>query len=237
MHHNTLLDDMGGLANLTSVGGSLTVEEHDALTSLAGLAKLATVGGDLTLKENDNLTQIDGLVLLTSVGGELVIYDTALVDIDEFTNVISAGGITVRNNQALSNLNGFANIKSVAGDLIIYYNPNLDGLSAFTEVGGELEVHNNDLVAQLDGLQNLTAVKELTITYNDIRCQSLVDALVAKLVITGPIYTYGNDDGCWPVHGLSASTVKFTPSGELDCVSCSGRGRLAAVPVSATQLE
>jgi hypothetical protein len=165
----TSIKNLDGLANLTSVGGTLTIYLNYAPTNLDGLANLTSVGGYLKIEGNDALTNLDGLANLTSVGGYLRIY----------------------RNYALTNLDGLANLTSVGGDLLIAYNDaltNLDGLANLTSVGGYLEIEANDN-ASCEGLALLLGWPngppdddvdgDITIAYNGSGCNSVAEVLAS----------------------------------------------------------
>jgi hypothetical protein len=68
------------LANLTSVGGGLTIYNNTVLTSIDGLVNLISVGGlGLGVFENPALTSINGLTGLISVSGEVYLQDNAVL--------------------------------------------------------------------------------------------------------------------------------------------------------------
>lgn len=70
----------------------------------------------------------------------------------------------------------------------------LDGLES---VGGDLTINRNDALTDLDGLDSLESVGGiLNISYNDALCQSLVDACVAGITVSGTVYTGDNKDDC-----------------------------------------
>ena len=200
----TSIKNLDGLANLTSVGGTLTIYLNYAPTNLDGLANLTSVGGYLEIEGNDALTNLDGLANLTSVGGYLRIY----------------------RNYALTNLDGLANLTSVGGDLLIAYNDaltNLDGLANLTSVGGLLAIGFNPALTNLDGLANLTSVGDLLISGNDnASCEGLALLLgwpsgPPDDDVDGDITIASNGSGCNSVAEVLASynppiTPPTTPS-------------------------
>jgi len=72
---NPVLDDLGGLAGITSVDGDLELARNGALGSLAGLSDVATISGDLRIDDNDDLTSVVALHGVSMVGGDLSIVD------------------------------------------------------------------------------------------------------------------------------------------------------------------
>jgi len=96
------------LKNLVSVGDSLSIHSHAALTTLEGLSALTTVGY-LRIHNNDALTGLLGLSSLTTVGG-----------VEGYT--------AIYNNDVLTSLEGLDSLESVGGDLGISYNAALTSL-------------------------------------------------------------------------------------------------------------
>jgi hypothetical protein len=88
----------------------------------------------------------------------------------------------------------------VGGTLYIQNNTvltRLDGLLGVTSVGGDLDIRYNDALTSLEGLENLTSVGgDLGIEDNSALCQSIVNALVAGVSVSGSVSIYGNDDSC-----------------------------------------
>lgn len=103
--HNPSLTDLSGLGNVTRTGtkgftGDVTIEGNASLVDLAGLASLATVGGSLFIEENNALTSLHGLEALRVIDEDLHIGDTCcgnngnadLVDLDALYGLTSVGG-------------------------------------------------------------------------------------------------------------------------------------------------
>ena len=88
------ITNLDGLANITSVGGQLWIQDNAALTNLDGLANITgSVGGELYIFNNAALTNLDGLANITSVGGDLFISsNAALINHDGLVNITSVGG-------------------------------------------------------------------------------------------------------------------------------------------------
>mgnify|MGYP000303599513 CR=1 FL=1 len=74
---------------------------------------------------------------------------------------------------------------------------NLDGLSSLTTVGGDLWISGNYALTNINGLSSVTNVPgDLIIWYNDVLCQTLVDAYVATVTVGGNTTDSPNDPGC-----------------------------------------
>ncbi len=88
---------LAGLANLTTVGDNLGIEDMVALTNLDGLENLTTLEGYLWITGNDALTNLDGLENLTTVGDDLIIENNTVLcqdDVDTFVATCTIGGST-----------------------------------------------------------------------------------------------------------------------------------------------
>ena len=60
-----------GLSNLTSIGGSFTIRENDALTNLDALSNITSISGSLTIKQNNVLTNCCGIQNLLDTPGAI----------------------------------------------------------------------------------------------------------------------------------------------------------------------
>lgn len=83
--HNPSLIRLEGLANLSTVPGSVTIDGKDGLVDLRGLEQLTDIGSHLSVGEfsgNPSLERLDGLEGVRTVGGVLWInYNDLLTDV------------------------------------------------------------------------------------------------------------------------------------------------------------
>ena len=87
---------------MTSVGGSILIEENDALTSLTGLQGVNSIGENLRITGNDELPNLLGLENVTILEADLFIMS----------------------NSSLTSLAGMENLNAeIMDDLRIYDNP------------------------------------------------------------------------------------------------------------------
>jgi hypothetical protein len=142
---------------------------------------LITCPGDFEVDAVDTEGDL-ALLANCAVVGALWVHDTSLTHLDGLSNLTSVlGGLTIHSNEALTNPDGLSRLASVGGGLFI---------------GGTL-AQGNGALTNLDGLASLTSVGgDLTINYNNVLCQSSVDALVAACTIGGSTTAEFNDDGC-----------------------------------------
>jgi len=192
------IGNVDGLSALTSVAGSLYIQNNPLLVNLDGLSGLASVGRNLWMQNNALLADVNGLAALTAVGDKLVILA----------------------NGALTNTDGLSALISVGGTLAIRDNPvlaNVDGLSALTSVGGSvmadqrsLDIRNNAVLGNLDGLSSLTSVGAPGGAYSwviivDNPSLANIEGLHALASIWGDIIVTGNAN-LVGVYGLSSLT-------------------------------
>jgi len=82
---NRLLTSLGGLSNLATVGGWLSISNNDALTNLEGLSSLTFGQGRIYVERNASLTSLDGLPIPDTLDGDLSISSNdALAGLDDW---------------------------------------------------------------------------------------------------------------------------------------------------------
>lgn len=127
------INDLNGLNQIASIGGSLTIRYNDSLLSVSGLENLKITGSDLIISANHALLNLSGLDSLTTVGGNLRIGgfgslagNNSLTNITALNNLSSVSGtLQVSDNPLLTSISGIGNIDYTSTNLIISYNPSL----------------------------------------------------------------------------------------------------------------
>lgn len=133
---NATINDLKGLDNLTTIGGSLTIINSGNLGSLNGLQNLTSIGGDLTIVGNNSLQSLNGLENLKTVGGE----------------------ISINSNQNVRNLIGLSRLESVGGYLNLDVSESLEGLGALDTITGlSLE---GCMLPSTTGLESIIHIRE-----------------------------------------------------------------------------
>ncbi|RZK25933.1 MAG: hypothetical protein EOO43_04230, partial [Flavobacterium sp.] len=129
----TAITNLAPLSGVTSIGGSLDINNNTSLTNLNGLSGLQSIGQDLNISQNPALTNTNGLSNLTTLNGFLqVAENTTLTSISGLQNVNPAtinasSGLNILNNPLLSvcdlpnfcsyiGTNGIKNIQGNAGN-------------------------------------------------------------------------------------------------------------------------
>jgi len=261
---NDSLVDLAGLNNLTTIGGNLSIDANDMLLSLTGLNNLDSVGGRLNIYGNNQLSSLTGLENLVYIGESLNIHNTIkLEDLSGLNNLNYLGyDIDITSNIGFKNFSGLESINTIHGDLIVFYNDSLISLSGLhnvsriygnvlietmygttlfpfsnlEEIGGGLEILNNDYLTSLSGFENLTTVighlrirnnqsltsiselNNLTILSDDLIIEhnpSLLslDGLDNLIIDSINDITISNNDSLYSCDALSICNYLATPTG------------------------
>lgn len=159
--HKTLLTDLTGLNNISSINGSLLLSANGLLESLDGLNSINYLGGLNIGFNNYVLSDSDVLLNLNSIDGDVAIYSDAFVNLNGFLNINSiTGGLSIGSDE-LVDMQGLNNLVSVGGDLKIdenYSLMNLNQLANLVSIEGNLFINSNHSLENLNGLSNLTAI-------------------------------------------------------------------------------
>lgn len=172
--HNNSLTDLIALENLSSIGGDLWISYNSALTSLSGLDHI-TPGSINSLKiiYNSSLSacEVESICyFVASPAGEVQISDNAtgcnsMEEVNEACDEIFCliAGIQFHSQASIDDFQiNHPNCTEILGYVRINGPDitNLNGLSAVTSIGGDLEIYGNDLLISLSGLEGVTCVGE-----------------------------------------------------------------------------
>jgi hypothetical protein len=120
MENNSLLENIDGLSNLTSVA-STEISYNPVLMNLDGFRKLASVEEYLFITSNDLLTNVNGLAAITSVDNLFINNNDTLVDLSGLSSLTSVNEqLVIIGNDELNDLN-LDGLKTVGG-LSLYGN-------------------------------------------------------------------------------------------------------------------
>jgi hypothetical protein len=162
-----LIDNLDGLAGITSIGGDLVIGSRFSAINfycdLNGLNNLVTIGGNLEILNNGSLNRLTGLERLSVVKGNLVIENNiALHNLLALGNLSQVGGdILISRNPLLQDLKGLEGLTEVNGDMLINLNPelqSLEGLVNINRIDGDLDILFNETLARLTGLESLAFI-------------------------------------------------------------------------------
>lgn len=152
--------DLIGLSGISSIDGSLTIQENPMLTTLSGWEEVAFLGtsGSITIKDNALLEELTTFFGVLPNG--LAIFDNpVLTDISGLSGISSIpefGELFIVNNTSLTQLTGLENITE-AYAFRLGNNPNLSSMAAlnFFELN-LIDIYNNDSLTTITGFENVT---------------------------------------------------------------------------------
>jgi len=181
---NEFLMDISAFSTINTIDGLLGFAGNPILTNLNGLENLTSIGGDLLIRSNDLLTDVNALNNLTSIGENLTVTLNPVLNeccvFDEIINntlgsIDFSGNATSCNNyfafeqlcaeddceadvylSSQEEVDNWLGCTEVVGTLTISGNDitDLSPLATLTKVGN-LQISNNPLLANLNGLENL----------------------------------------------------------------------------------
>ena len=109
----------------------------------------------------------------SEVTGTIQVFGSDITNLNGMSELTKAGSLEIVNNPRLTSLIGLANLEDVDGTLSITFNrslTHLDGFSSLTTIGGVtsggLEIIDNAVLANVNGLFNLNYTRGLTIRKN-----------------------------------------------------------------------
>ncbi len=175
IQNNDKLINLNAFSSLQRVG-SISIYENQSLASIDGLSNIQQVGAGLGssiwISNNDALTHIDGFSSVNKIGGPVAIkYNPSLESVDGFSSVTQFNGhAEISNNDVLTSISGFNKLTQISESgfgvgIIVNQNPRLaafNGFSALKIIYGSttafLEIGDNPLLTNFDGLSNLTTI-------------------------------------------------------------------------------
>ena len=163
------IQNLDGLAQVSSMGNQLYIGNNPLLDDISGLSNLNSVNFILVVSENPSLTSLNGLQNLNSIHSLNIYYNNALSGLDELSGITSlAGGLNISENSVLTDLDGLQNLGTVSGSVSITGNTALSSFAALgnlTSVGGSLGI-SYSAASNLNGLQNLQSTGDFGLAYN-----------------------------------------------------------------------
>ncbi len=146
----------------SEVTGSLTISGAD-IVDLSSLSVLTSVGGSLTIDDNPALTVVDGFDKLTSVGGGIwIYYNPAMISFSGFDALLSTGdNIDFWYNDSLVTVSGFSSLKTVGWSLEFGGSPVLAEIPEFESlhtISSSLYILDNISLTNITGFNNLQSV-------------------------------------------------------------------------------
>jgi len=177
IRNTTFLTSLSGLENLTCIKYDMLIGDNDSLSDISALANVDYIGIDsLSIYNNPNLSDcsIESVCEYIENNKPFSIYNNA-GDCNNPIEVISGcgasisscltGGITFSTQSQIDNfLSDYPDCQYIDGDVIIKGNTptsitNLNGLNTIQFINGRLIIEANDALNYLDGLEQLTVIK------------------------------------------------------------------------------
>ena len=137
---NNALTSVPAFANLNIVGGPISIQEQDNITSLSNFSNLISVTG-VTVSDNAHLAMISGFSTILQCDGEFsILRNPVLTEISTFGTLLGIdGGLRIEDNDMLTAISTFTNLLAIVGRLTITDNAALTTISGFNDlfnVGG-----------------------------------------------------------------------------------------------------
>lgn len=191
---NHRLRNIDALSNINSIEG-LIIFECRSLVSIASLENaFAPTFTEIFIAENDELRNIDPLESFTAAStsdpGIKILYNSSLQNINGLRNIITPGErLSIVGNPSLLNIDGLESITQIQDSNFTSYLEiinndlieNLDGLNQLTSFPGYLKITENGALQNLNGLTNLTTPVE----FIDISGNSALTSLEGLAGIPG----------------------------------------------------
>jgi hypothetical protein len=184
-----------------------TIQEEQTLNET--YAGYTHIGGSVHIS-GETFTDVDSLTCLEYVGRILnITSNPVLTDLSGLCHVTETGGtLNIEANDSLVHIDGLNGITAIGTGthdgtkyLQVYNNPvleNIDGLINVTSIAEGLFIYDNPELTSIAGLDNLTTLggDQLLVTSNPRLPQCEVDALIDRVRaggFTGEAITAGND--------------------------------------------
>lgn len=200
---NTSVMDLSELENLTSITGSLRIEDNDQLVDLSGLENITSLDGQLTIENNPHLRDLSGIENLSEVGDGVAISGNTQLEHVSLDNVSNVGkSVLIWDNHSLYSIS-MSDLKTIGsrvdseheqesgtlGTLWLSGNEDLESISfkRLNFVRGQLNIGQTQLET-LDGFESLitgTLRGDVNIYENPLMCRSYIDDLITILGLVG----------------------------------------------------
>lgn len=183
----------------------------------------AIIPGMLTINDagTDPITNLDGLQNIQTIYG-LTIQNTTLTDFSGLDALETINGNVVIDNISGNNINFLSGFTMIEGNLVIQNNTaltNLTALNTLTHLDGSLEIKNNDALTTLSGLDNIIAntISNLVIENNDNLSACNMNAVCIYLANDWPATISGNDTGCDTISEVEGTcNIAECPPGDVE---------------------
>jgi hypothetical protein len=160
--------DLSLFTSLETVTGRVTIINNSALTDLNGLTNLRSVDW-LSVGGNQSLVSLAGIQNIEDIRWFNLYNNNALTSLDDLQSWdFELPILSITQNSNLTSISGLSNVL-LSGSV---YLEDLSELTTFEELNfadslNWFQIHNNDALTSLSGLENITAIQTLLIGGND----------------------------------------------------------------------
>lgn len=179
---NDELSSLMGLENLVEVENSITISQNENIKSIEALANMTT-SGQVIISGNPKLVSLKGLEKISEAAVISIRHNVTLMNLEGLNGVVNlSSSLNVIDNYNLKSLNGLTNLKStqwlhIVGNAI----ENLNGLEGLEEVDN-LFIERNNSCLNLNGLSNLTSIKERLVVNENLVLSSFCGLKLQAIV-------------------------------------------------------
>ena len=189
----TSITSLQGLDSLRNPSDNFQLAQNNSLISLHGLEKV-TGFNNATFRENLNLPNLSGLENLVSAYSLKIWFNDALIDLSPLPSFKYVWYLSIVDNRGLVSLNGLNNLQQVVEELVINTHPlltSIDGLENISNLKN-VEIKTNPKLSDIDAFRYLDHIKG-NLVINDNNTLSDIDGLNAVSRVDGNITITQND--------------------------------------------
>lgn len=211
------------LSSLHTIKGGIDFVQNNKLMDL-GFQNLTTVLRSIRINSNPALTSIDGLSGLSGTLTNFSVIGTNISNLDALENITAIGSGTtgdliINDNPQLTSLMGLSGITTINRNMEIHNNDvlvNLNGINTLSSINyGYLSIQDNAALAEINGLQNLTTVGLLGnsngISIINNTALTNLDGLAAMTTLKGGV-TIRNNSSLIDVSAINISSFPVATS-------------------------
>ena len=161
------ITDLSPLVAITEITGDVLIHRNADLQNLTGLNQLQSIGGSFEVggrtgtRGNPSLTSLGDFSVLQSIDGSFEVFSNGLTSMGDFRALTTIDGdfLVLSNNNLLS-LGDFSALQSIGGDFGVGgpVLTSLGDLSALATIGGSFEVRGTALTSSLGDFPVLTTI-------------------------------------------------------------------------------
>ena len=191
IHSNEKLLNIKGLENLSETQ-YFTIQDNQSLKELCNFNNLTELLR-LQIGSNNNLKSFQGLETLNKVEN-ISLGGASISSLNGLNNLSWVGSMYLVGLTMIENLQGLENLVTIEENLFIARNPILKTIASLQNakpIYGELTIEKNSVLENLDGLENITRLKNLILESNPTLRS--IQALENLESVEGEVKIYDNE--------------------------------------------